>query len=367
MNHVYIDGNILSSQYTVLRFTRGEKFSVDIDSNLKIPVITYIEGVSRWNEVPYVTQSTEDFISYEGDLHLLPLHTLNGLTLYLYPERETYLFSVFIDAQHTEPEYGESEVGGYLIVPMNFNGTDREIEEVINSSSTFFHVIASDFRPANILGVDLKERKVKTQWENTIPYGDYPRLYLNEAQIVAAFIKTMKSTYPEIEFFPQSSERRNLGKETCFYRTRLVSDRSLRFNSNVMCNAADGRWNQTTIPLEMHYQTSDIAQYSHRRSQYLLSHFFMDVHDFTFKVRRSYPDRWGRYEEEFTFSTYWDREVVDDMLKVDSPDGSGRDTYVLTILCDLICNIIERSEEVVPIREVITNLYFSGEKSNDRT
>ena len=57
-----------------------------------------------------------------------------------------------------------------------------------------------------------------------------------------------------------------------------------------------------------------------------------------------------------TFSTYWERDVADELIKQDAVDGSGRDTYDLTIFCDLICHIIEQSEELVPIQDVIIHL-----------
>lgn len=379
MNYAFYHNIIFQSSTNVIRFVEDEtatKPTVYMNSNLRIPELHYKPKSAKWSDIPKaITYSNESdsnsHIDIVGDMRCYPAHTVNGLTFYLNTwgrgELQSYLFSLFINSDTDNIEYNEAETGGWVCVPMNYTDIEyyqRDIREAINFNSTFFHV-EGNIEVANILGVDLKEKKVKTTWDNIIPYGDYPRLYLNEAEIIASFIKEMKRCYPEIEFFPQSSERENLGKETCYYRSRLVADRSARFNSNVLFNEADGRWQQTTIPIELHYQTTDIAQYSHRRSQYLLSHFFMDVHDFPVKKKRAYPDRFGNYDVEMTFSTYWERDVADELIKQDAVDGSGRDTYDLTIFCDLICHIIEQSEELVPIQDVITNIYFGTSQTEN--
>ena len=357
----YIDDNILTSSYTnTVRFVPSKVFSIEIDKNLRIIVLKYIRGKTKWSNLPdFNTLVLNDkLVDIEGDIHLYPSHTINGLTFYLKGDFASYLFSCFLDHDAEEMTWSDEEVGGYLRLPSNYSElyTNEQIIDCINTSK-FYHV-QGQFEPANILGVDLKDNKVREKWENVIPYGNYFRLYLNEAEIIAAFIKHMKSCYPEIEFFPQSSERKNLGKETVFYQSRLLSDKSFRFNSNILFEEEKGRWYQTTIPLVLHYQTSDVAQFSHRRSEYLLSHFFMDVHYFKVQKKRGYKDRFGNDTEEFEFATYWERDIADDLAKQDAPDGSGRDTFVMTIQCDLICSVIERSEEPVPIQEVIKNIYF---------
>ena len=359
--YLYIDDNILtSSTVNTIRFTPSKTFSVEKDNNLRIIVVNYIKGQTKWSNLPSSMRKiiNDKNIDINGDIHLLPSHTVNGLTFYLKGTYHSYLFSCFIDHDTPEMQWKDCEVGGYLRIPDNYFDlyTNQDIVNLINTSQ--FYYCEGQFDVANILGVDLKDEKVLEKWENTIPYGNYPRLYLNEAEIIAAFIKHMRECYPEIEFFPQSSERKNLGKETVFYQSRLLADRSFRFNSNVLFEQERGRWYQTTIPLILHYQTSDISQYSHRRSEYLLSHFFMDVHYFNVTKKRGYKDRFGNDSETFEFATYWERDIGDDLVKQDAPDGSGRDTFTITIQCDLICSVIERSEEPVPIQDVIMNLYF---------
>ena len=354
---------ISSSTQKVIRFVPSTQLKIGLDINLRILIVEYEKGVTKWSQIPNCEVINDKIITTEGEVPLLPANTVNGLTFYLKTQNHgtqtSYLFSSFINYTTEKSEWQDTEVGGYMMIPLEYQSlANDEFLDCINQSS-FYHVRGT-FTPANILGVDMKEKSVISEWTNDVPYGDYPRLYLNEAEIIAAFIKTMKEEYPEIEFFPQSSERKNLGKETVFYQSRLLADRSFRFNSNVLFETEKGRWYQTTIPLVLHYQTSDVAQFSHRRSKYLLSHFFMDVHHFYVKKKRWYKDRFGNDEEVFRFSTYWDREIADDLVKQDAPDGSGRDTFVMTIQCDLICSVVERSEEPIPIQDVINNIYFGN-------
>lgn len=369
MRYAYVNGSVLHSNYDVIKFIRDDtlkdRIKVETNSNLRIIEITYNGLRSFYSDIPsqYCTVKEDQIINYEGEVHLKDLHTVNGLTFYLktvgHSENQTYLFSCFIDYDHSEIEWEDCETGGYMIIPSSYADMDDfndQVLEKINSSE--FYYAEGVLEPANILGVDLGDKEVRDTWTNIIPYGDYPRLYLNEAEIIAAFIKECRSQFPEIEWFPQSSERKNLGKETIFYQARLLSDRSIRFNSTVLYEDSRGRWYQTTIPLVLHYQTSDISQFSHRRSEYLLSHFLMDIHEFEVIKNRGYSDRFGVNREGFVFSTYWERDIADELIKGDAPDGSGRDTFAITIQCDLICSVFERSEEQVPIQDVIMNLYF---------
>ena len=368
----YSEGSLLfSSSYKVISFYRDSSISqnveIEVDGNLRVLNLRYKDG-ALYSEIPsaYCKVIEDSEITYTGDLYLKPSHTINGLTFYLKGDYPSYLFSCFIDAQCSELEWSDAEVGGYLRIPSVYSDMkdfDDQVLEKINSSKFFY--AEGTLKPANILGVDLKEREVKEEWDNDIPYGEYPRLYLNEAEIISAFIKRCREEFPEIEWFPQSSERKNLGKETIFYQARLLADRSIRFNSTVLYEDQRGRWYQTTIPLVLNYQTSDIAQFSNRRSKYLLSHFLMDIHEFEVVKSRGYSDRFGVDKECFTFSTYWERDIADDLVKADAVDGSGRDTFTMTIQCDLICSVFEKSEEQVPIQDIIMNLYFG--ETNVRT
>lgn len=85
----------------------------------------------------------------------------------------------------------------------------------------------------------------------------------------------------------------------------------------------------------------------------------MDVHHFEIKKNRWWVDRFGQSEETFYYSTFWERDFVqNDLAKADANDGSGRDTYTLTMQCDLIGFIIERSESITPVQQVISSIYF---------
>lgn len=369
MYYCYQNYCTFRNEKVAMRFIKSDTVTVptvSLDENNRIDVITYPENTTL-SELSTICTPDEghegDVLDIVGDLYLFYQHTVNGLTFTLIPSEnkdQTYLFSCLIDNDTETPYYEENDVGGWVVLPATYeeiNNLDSTIVSLINSSSTLFHATADNFTPANILGVDLREKRVKTTWSNTIPYGDYQRLYVNEAEIITAFIKEMKRSYPEIEFFPQSSERKNLGHETVFYRSALSRDRSERFNSIILQSEESGRFYYTTIPLELFYQTNDVAQYSERRSAYLLYHFFMDVIYFDMVKPRGYDDKWGPVMEPFKFAVYWDRDVEDNLIRADSTDGSGRDTYTLTFRCDLICTLIERSDETYTIHEVLTYIY----------
>lgn len=363
--YTYVQGSILSSNYTCIQFRKGESLSIEYDRNSRIEIVTYPEHC-RFSELPssMCEVITDSEINLNGNVFLSYKHTLNGLEFYLKNlnnlEHQTYIFSAFIDVDTPEIKFEFNEVGGWLSIPSDYSNIEdcnSKIIEQINSSPLFF--VRGEFEISNIVGVDLNEKNVKENYESYTPYGDYEKVYVNEADIVAAFIKALKEKYPQINFFPQSSQRKNLGRENCFYRTRLNRDRSDKFNSIVLNSPFSQRLIYTTIPMELHYETNDIAQYTDRRSMYLLSKFFMEVVTFELKKTRRYSDRFGNLEDTFEYAVYWTRDVEDDLIRQDAPDGSGRDTFALTIYCDLICSIIEDSRDVVYIQDVISNIYMT--------
>ena len=377
MYYVYLEGIILSSEKPVLSFTKSDEFSRTYSVNERVYKYTY-GPEDTWSKVQDAELLADDrLIDFEGDLDLCPSHTINGLTFYLRhkSEKSGRLFSLFLDAKAPEITYEENSVGCWVVVPESevskvLSGpeetlTDRVKEftsnlvTLINERSTIIYVSGEKFELSNIQAVDLMEEKVQEKWDSLKPYSDYPELYLVEADIIAAFIRECKKQFPEIDFFPQSSERKNLGKETIFYRSALSQNKSPKFSSNLIEREFDGRFFQTTIPVELHYQTADIKQYIHRRDSYLICRFLMDVHHFEIKKNRWWVDRFGQSEETFYYSTFWERDFVqNDLAKADANDGSGRDTYTLTMQCDLIGFIIERSESITPVQQVISSIYF---------
>lgn len=364
MKYIYQSGCTIGSPYKSIRFTKDnsvESVTKNYLQNERIFEITYPEGAT-FSQIPGAEVEEDNPIDLEGDVKLYERHTVNGMTFTLHPNKTGYIWSCFLDCDSTEITYEENEIGGWVIIPATEipNDVTSQVVEVINKNSTLFHVESDKFVVSNIPAVDMAEDKVKESYDNVIPYGSYPRIYLTEADIIAAFIRECKSKFPEIEFFPQSSERKNLGKESIFYRAQISQDKSNRFNSNLLEDFEGGRLFQTTIPVELHYQTSDIKQYVNRRNSYLLCNFLMDVHTFKVTKQRGYPDRYGNVEEVFEFATYWDRNAAqDELVKADAPDGSGRDTYTLYMPCDLIGFIIEKSKSAIPIRQVITNIYVN--------
>lgn len=374
MRKIYTNGCILQAPQKVIRFIKDDtltELTQSYNSNERLFEVCYPTG-SLFSQIPNAEIIADEEITLEGEVNLYNPHILNGMTFILRQSDNKYLFSCFIDTDTSELTYEENEVGGWLIVPSvdlsNNENLTQDIVTCINTNSTLFYVEAEEFEVANILGVDLAEDKVTEEFKNNIPYGSYERLYLTEADIIAGFIRECKKNYPEIEFFPQSSERKNLGKETIYYRSHISQDRSPKFNSNILSSSVNGRYFQTTIPIELYYQTSDIKQYVNRRDTYLLSHFLMDVHNFDVLKDKGYVDRWGNRTETFNFSTYWERNTVqNELMKTDANDGSGRDVYTLTMLCDLIGFIIEKSIKVVPVRQIILNLYFDDTLISTRT
>lgn len=85
----------------------------------------------------------------------------------------------------------------------------------------------------------------------------------------------------------------------------------------------------------------------------------MEVVTFELKKPRRFADKFGVVEDTFEYAVYWTRDVEDDLVRQDAPDGSGRDTFALTIYCDLICSIVEDSRDVVYIQDVISNIYMT--------
>lgn len=368
---VYTNGVILYSDYPCMEFVKDltvDFATVEYDRNRRINTVRYSPS-SFYSEIPSgfceVVNSTEASspINLSNIVQLHPYHTLNGMEIHLKNnDKKGYVFSSFLDADIGEVEVGESEIGGWVRIPseyINIDDFNTVLLSKINSLSMFF--ARGEFTPSNILGVDLNEKRVKETWENFVPYGDYERIYVNESDVVYNFIKTMKEAFPEIEFYPQSSERKNTGKETCFYRTILSRDKSEKHNSIVIKNPMHNRIIQTTIPMELRYQTNDVAQYSDRRTLYLLSRFFMDVQHFTVTKSKGYTDRFGQSTETFDFAVYWTRDVENELVRQDSADMSGRDTYTLTIYCDLICILMQSSQNYNKIRDVIKEIYLTSD------
>lgn len=367
----YTNGVIIYSDYPVVEFIEDEEVeltTVEFDGNRRINSIHYPPN-SNYNSIPQSNCEIVDFVEGEAIINLPkivnlhPFHVVNGLEFHLKNyEGNGYVFSSFIDTDTSKIEFGESEVGGWVQIPSEYpviEDFNDKLLAKINSSSMFF--ARGEFSPANILGVDLNDKRVKGNWDNTVPYGSYERIYVNESDVVYNFIRTMKEAFPEIEFYPQSSERKNFGKETCYYRTILNRDKSEKHNSIVIKDAEYNRVIQTTIPMEMRYQTNDISQYSDRRTLYLLSRFFMDVQHFTVTKQKGYTDRFGESTETFDFAIYWTRNVEDELIRQDSADMSGRDTYTLTIYCDLICILMQSSQYYNTIQDVIKNIYLTSD------
>jgi len=383
MRYVYYKGCIISSPYKAIRFTKVpgtgilEKVYV---ANERITEVRYSRDIS-WDMLPDVMvmdESSSGLIDFVGDLQLYPRHSINGLNFTIrYKPNCCRLWSCFIDYKETEVKYEENEIGGWLIIPyakideifvpderqrdINIQKFTSEIVAMMDSKSELFYITGTKFKISNIQAVDMLEENVREDWDDVRPYSNYQDLYLTEADIIAAFIRECKKNFPEIEFFPQSSERKNLGRETIYYKSALSQNRSVKFSSNLIESPFDGRYFQTTIPIELYYQTADIKQYVHRRDRYLICEFLMNIHEFKVTKKRWYKDRYGNDTEEFLYSTFWERDTVqNDLVKADANDGSGRDTYTLTMLCDLIGFVIESSDTAPMINEVITNIYFNG-------
>jgi hypothetical protein len=366
MRYTFYEGCLISAPQVAIRFIKvlGPGTCVKTyNSNERIFEVTYSEGAT-YDQVPGFTVIGEPQpITIEGDIKLYESNTINGLTFYnrYSPEDTGRVWSCFIDTETYELTYNENEVGGWLIYPSVevANDLTQDIIELINTNSTKFYITCEEtFKVSNIQAIDLNEKVTLTDFDDIIPYGKFQRLYLTEADIIDGFIKECKTQFPEIEFFPQSSERKNKGKETIYYKSQISQERSIRFSSNILDDAERGRVIQTTIPIEISYQTADIQQYIHRRNLYLLNGFLMDVHNFKVIREKGYTDRYGRTTETFTFSTFWDRTGVNnEIAKGDTPDTSGRDGYSMMIVCDLIGFIIEKSDYVKPINQVIVSIY----------
>lgn len=368
MKYLYSEGSILHSSSGVIRFTKDETVklvSVNFDTNYRMYEVKYSKS-ARYRDLPPVirTMIDDSDINVVGDLFLYPRTVINGLTFYLkgqYKQPNRCIFSSFIDADCKDIVYEENDNGFYLIFPKDFhlieNRTER-VKELINNG-TKAYVTGDKFLVSNILSIDLLEDKTYPEFRDFIPYSTYPHLYLTEADIISSFIRKCKLEFPEIEFFPFSPKRDNKGKESIYYRSFVSQERSSRFNSNIVKSDLFERMVQTTIPLELIYQTSDIRSYVNRRDSYLLYRFLMKIRDFDVEIDSGIVDRYGNSMDKFNFAVYWDKSSVQNELsKQDSYDGSGRDTYSLTMNCDLICYILESRNKPSKLLSIIRNIYF---------
>lgn len=370
MRYCYIPGGIVYSTYKCVEFIVSEDLNSPtyvVDSNRNILVCTYPPSTNLSDLSTIIDVKTDGVMTVTGLVKLYPKITINGLNIYItnVMNDSTCLFSIFLDTDSTEFTYDENVVGEWLVIPSEYRAiTDNVtayVVNLINTKSVRIYVESDSFTVSNIPPTDLHVSKpLYVDYVNIIPYGVYTKLYLTESNIIDGFITACKAKFPEIEFFPQSSERKNRGKETVYYKSAISQTKSSRFNSTLLESPERGRFFLTTIPIEVYYQTSSIDQYIQRRDAFLMSRFLMDVHDFTVTKTRAYPDETGSYEETFNFSTYWERHSIqDEMIKADATDGSGRDCFTIPTVCDLICFIIEKSVETRPVTEVITSVYIN--------
>lgn len=369
MFQAYSEGSILTSTSKAIKFIVDDSLSkpqVVWDENYRIYVVRYNTG-TKYSDLPSVIRKliVNSDITISGDICLYPTKTINGLSFVIRQSsdrRQSCLFSCIIDWKETEIKYTETEHGGYLVLPSGYQNLENltdTVVELINSKSSIFYVYSNKFNPANILGVDINSDEKVIEYKDTVPYNLEEELYLTERTITTAFIKKCKEVYPEIEFYNLSSTRKNLGKESIYYRSYASQERSMRYNSNIIKDSKFGRIIVTTIPLELNYQTNNINSFQTRRDDYLLYKFMMPIRTFEVIKEHNYPDIYGNNKDVFTFSVYWDRSSVpQDVSKQDSSDGSGRDTFSMTMNCDLVCYIIEGRNNPVPIYEVLNDLYF---------
>jgi len=370
MKYVYYEGCIISAPQVAIRFIKTPEPDIctkSYNTNERIFEVTYSEGATYDMVQGCEVIGEPQPITLEGDVKLFDSHTVNNLTFYIRhnPSIEgSRLWSCFLDTDTSELTYNENNIGGWLLYPAVDipNDLTEDIKTLINTNSSLFYVTSSEpFKVSNIQAVDMIGSSVLSNFDDVIPYGSYQKLYLTEADIIDGFITECKRQFPEIEFFPQSSERKNKGKEVIYYRSQISQEKSIRFNSNILEDEERGRLIQTTIPVEIYYETADIKQYIHRRNLYLLNGFLMDVHGFTVTKEKGYSDRYGNTTETFNFATYWDRNSVqNDLMKGDVPDSSGRDGFTLSVQCDLIGFIIEKSDYVNKINQVIISIYASS-------
>ena len=301
-------------------------------------------------------------INILGKYELRPRILINGIYYYIrYTSEFTdkLLFTCIISKDYFTPEYHIEDNGEYIIVPENCRVS--EYIDVVNSNSKSIYLEMSEeyheFQVANIFGIDLYDCKSEYTFADVTPYDKLNRIFLDEPTQIAELIRSLRDSYPTIQFYTDPNDRNNFTKtnEFLYYEASVYDDDNrttgiLQYNDPIY-----GKVLAAEIPIRFRYETPDIIEYLNRRNEYLLNKFINTTIEIYPKVKSGDPIHIG---------ISWNREL-NEQKPEKIRDESDRVVYSFEVRCVIHALLLEKIEEPNKIDDVIVFIYGKNNKLID--
>ena len=358
-NKLYYDGSIFTSDkfYNIHIITDRSNY-VEID-DVKHSIILHHKKNDKYSSLPkqYVTV-LEDKKIEDADLVLLPTTTILGnyevITRFTASSlKNELLYSQLISHSINEYEYREYSNGCVIIINDEYKDM-KTLVDYVNSKSTMIYLTGlSDFY--NILGLNLKYGN--DIYPTNLDIYDYQRhVFLNESNVIAAYINHIKSKFPGISVYNIASEhdKDNKSIENLTYKASTLYVKA-QHNTNIIMTEPYGRLISSIISLYFTYTTSDIVTYLERKNSYQLQTF---VNSLIYFPVNMYDDM-NQIVDEFIFSVHYDTGNLE-IEPTKNIDDSSKTKYTFTFPAQISCYLLEELQEEYPstIKNVLANIYI---------
>ena len=285
---------------------------------------------------------------------------INGIYFYIRsscPNTDRFLFTSIITKTVSDYEYHVEENGEYILVPET--GTVEGYIGFINGNSKSLYLeLSESMTPqlSNIFGLNLFDCRLEYAFSETYPYESNAEFHLDEPMQVAALINKLKLDYPSVQFYNDPNDRSNFKNtnEAIFYEASIFDDDNRSAGVLHYDDPVYGRVVQEEIPITVRYETPDIFQYINRRNEYLLNRFLTPVDCI-------YPKVAG---EPIQIGVHWER-YFNEQPPSKINDSSDRVVYSFTTRCIIIALLLEKTQELITIGDVIMFIYHEGMKPVD--
>ena len=322
-----------------------------------------------------------------GTYFLLPTVTINGIEYIRYNPEIQYLHQYLISHNHLSESVctGVTEkIGSYVAILIKdtdlieHTGISQNSAEIIEPALSYGdgelycnfinhnkynkNIIyarvqdSSVFKESGIKNIqptpfDNQEMIVK---DNTI-LKQVNEFALNEAKCITYFIKNLRKLWPSIDFYNNDEDINLEYSEHIKYRVHLSEkNRSPIFNSIVHVDEVFGRYQVSTIPIELEYFTQNVPLLIARKDSYKIGKFLNTLRKY--KV----PMQIKGIDEPLLFqcSLFWERDnMPSDYSTVTTTDNNQWSAFSYPYTCQIICTLLEHKPWIgKPVLNVISKV-----------